>query len=56
MSIPPKLQIAQPWSKDSALKLLALKLGCDVEEVSFLFGHASIYSFRDEFEIPDIRL
>jgi len=30
MSIPPKLQIAQPWSKDSALKLLALKLGCEI--------------------------
>jgi len=56
MSIPSNINISRLWSKDIALKLLARKLGCEREAVSFLFDHAEAKGHRDELEIPDIRL
>lgn len=43
-------------SKHDLLKLLAKKLNCETEQVSFLFGKPNFMSQSDILEIPDYRV
>lgn len=42
-------------SKHDLLELLAKKLNCETEQVSFLFGKPNFMSQTDILEIPDYR-
>lgn len=56
LSFTDKSKLEDRSPKEAVLELLSARLNCHLEDVSFLFEPALYSSFKDEIEIPDVRM